>query len=492
MRYAPRWDTASATQIGPLGPAKRRDSRHFDGTGSSGNPGDFCASEREVHAMAQELAAEFTRRALQRLSDDKERRAHALAQVRERASKRGIELRVERVRKTKVRTLGGQVVEVVTPYATAKPRGGVALKRRGSQGTGVYPVLDGLGIKERSTPALRLLVSRAVCEANSVAAARELLDAGGVRLGHKTALRLTYDVCDEALRARKAAMRRQKEANDEGAFAGRRVVAAIDGGRIQTRHRVAGRPKKGGRKRFVTEWREPKVLTIYVLDEHGKRDRKVASVIDGTLGDADDAFRLLLFHLRRLGVHTAEDLTLVGDAAPWIWARAAGLRVDLGIAADRFHEVVDYFHAAQRLSDYAKSRGSWSEAYRLDWLHTQKQRLKAGRIEEIAAVFHRLEKSNPEAKDKDLDYWVRHRERLRFGRFRRRGLPCGSGAVESSVRRVVNLRLKGASVTWTEKHAEGVLHLRAHAKSGRWPELENTVLRTTGWRPTARQPRKIA
>ena len=36
MRYAPRWDTASATQIGPLGPAKRRDSRHFDGTGSSG------------------------------------------------------------------------------------------------------------------------------------------------------------------------------------------------------------------------------------------------------------------------------------------------------------------------------------------------------------------------------------------------------------------------------------------------------------------------
>ncbi|HJN72600.1 MAG TPA: hypothetical protein QGF58_01585, partial [Myxococcota bacterium] len=46
------------------------------------------------------------------------------------------------------------------------------------------------------------------------------------------------------------------------------------------------------------------------------------------------------------------------------------------------------------------------------------------------------------------------------------------------------------SVTWTEAHAEGVLHLRAHAKSGRWSELENTVLSTTGWRPTARQPRQ--
>ena len=122
------------------------------------------------------------------------------------------------------------------------------------------------------------------------------------------------------------ALRRQKGADDHGAFAGRRVVAAIDGGRVQIRHRVAGRPRKGGRKRFETEWREPKVLTIYVLDEHGKRDRKVASVIDGTLGGADDAFALLLFHLRRLGVHKATDLTLVGDAAPWIWAerRACG------------------------------------------------------------------------------------------------------------------------------------------------------------------------
>ncbi len=363
------------------------------------NPAEFCACEREVHALALELAAEVTRRALQRLSDDKLRRAAALAQVRSRASKRGIELRVERVRKTKVRTLSGQV-EVVTPYATARPRGKVPMKRRGSQGTGVYPVLDALGIKERSTPALRLLVSRAVCEANSVTSARELLQMSGVQLGHKTALRLTYDVCEEALRARRQALRRQKGADDHGAFAGRRVVAAIDGGRVQIRHRVAGRPRKGGRKRFETEWREPKVLTIYVLDEHGKRDRKVASVIDGTLGGADDAFALLLFHLRRLGVH--------------------------------------------------------------------------------------------KAKDKDLDYWVRHRDRLRFASFRRRGLPCGSGAVESSVRRVVNLRMKGASVTWTEAHAEGVLHLRAHAKSGRWSELENTVLSTTGWRPTARQPRQTA
>ena len=42
------------------------------------------------------------------------------------------------------------------------------------------------------------------------------------------------------------------------------------------------------------------------------------------------------------------------------------------------------------------------------------------------------------------------------------------------------------------EHAEGILHLRAHAKSGRWDELEAAVLNITGWRPTARSPKRAA
>jgi hypothetical protein len=42
------------------------------------------------------------------------------------------------------------------------------------------------------------------------------------------------------------------------------------------------------------------------------------------------------------------------------------------------------------------------------------------------------------------------------------GLPIGSGSVESAIRRVVNLRLKGASLFWLKEMAEAVLYLRAH------------------------------
>ncbi|MEZ4239068.1 MAG: hypothetical protein R3F59_23535 [Myxococcota bacterium] len=450
----------------------------------------FCAAERGVVELAQQLASDMTQRVLQQVSDDRLRRKEALERVRGRAAAKGIDVRVERVRRTEVRTLGGKLVTVLTPYATAAPRGDRPLARRGSQGTGVYPVLDQLGICGRSTPGARLRVSRAVCEANSVSSARDLLAGGGIAIDHKAALRLTYMVCDDALRARTEAMRATQTGNEQGVLVGRRVVVAVDGGRVNIRKRVAGRPRKGGRKRFETDWREPKVLTVYVVGEDGKRDRTIASVIDATLGDADAVFRLARYHLLRLGAHKAAELTLIGDGAPWIWNRAEWLREALGLAPEQFNQIFDYFHVVERLGELSKTQSRWGEEGRLAWLQFQKARLKAGKIEEIEAVVQTIAERLPEDMRKEWDYWSSNCEKMRYGAFRERRLPIGSGAVESSVRRVINLRMKGASITWTEEHAEGILHLRAHAKSGRWSELEHAVLQITGWRPTARRARR--
>jgi hypothetical protein len=92
----------------------------------------------------------------------------------------------------------------------------------------------------------------------------------------------------------------------------------------------------------------------------------------------------------------------------------------------------------------------------------------------------------------ELAFWAHHKARMQYGMHRRAARPIGSGAVESTVRRVVNLRLKGASVFWTEEHAEGVLHLRSQSKSGRWKQLERTVLENGAWQPTSRIVREAA
>jgi len=451
------------------------------------SPASFAEAERTLHALAREVASKLTQNVVQEMCDDDTRKDVATARVRDRAARKGVSLRSERRRETDIRTVGGQMIRVTTPYMRASPRGGGNLETRGAQGTGVYPVLDMLGISGRSTPALRLHVALALCEANSVTSAREVLASGGTEIDHKAALRLTYMVTEDALRARERAMRATTSGNDEGEFVGRRVAVAVDGGRVCIRRRVAGRPKKGGRKHFVTEWREPKVLTVYVLGEDGQRDKKVKTVLDGTLGDADAVFALIRYHLLRLGVHRAKEVVFLGDGAKWIWNRTSSLRDALGLPPEQFVEVVDYFHVVERLTEIAQQRSRWSDKQRSTWVDEQKERLMAGAVEEVERAVLDLLKHKKKERDKEATYWSRNRERLRYGTVRDAGLPIGSGAVESSVRRVVNLRMKGASIAWREDHAEGVLHLRAHAKSGRWAELEASVLAETGWRPTARR-----
>ena len=82
-----------------------------------------------------------------------------------------------------------------------------------------------------------------------------------------------------------------------------------------------------------------------------------------------------------------------------------------------------------------------------------------------------------------MDYFVKNEARMRYDRFKRAGIPIGSGAVESGIRRVVNQRLKGNGTYWLEDHAEAVLHLRAQLKAGRWDDLVRATLRHPTWTP---------
>lgn len=72
----------------------------------------------------------------------------------------------------------------------------------------------------------------------------------------------------------------------------------------------------------------------------------------------------------------------------------------------------------------------------------------------------------------ELNYFIRNRERLFYDKIRNAGLPIGSGAMESAVRRVVNLRLKGAGIFWLRETAEAMLKLRSYYKAGRWNMLK--------------------
>jgi len=43
---------------------------------------------------------------------------------------------------------------------------------------------------------------------------------------------------------------------------------------------------------------------------------------------------------------------------------------------------------------------------------------------------------------------------MQYSQFKKLGLPQGSGAVESAIKRVINLRLKSSGASWKKENAE--------------------------------------
>ena len=71
-----------------------------------------------------------------------------------------------------------------------------------------------------------------------------------------------------------------------------------------------------------------------------------------------------------------------------------------------------------------------------------------------------------------LRYFIKNSPRMKYNIMADLGLPLGSGAIESAVRRVVNLRIKGPGLFWKKENAEAILLLRSYFKAGRWNLLK--------------------
>src|SRR4051812_5897967 len=118
-----------------------------------------------------------------------------------------------------------------------------------------------------------------------------------------------------------------------------------------------------------------------------------------------------------------------------------------------------------------------SEAERTATYRTLRHQLRAGRSREVVAALRRMAQAQPfdSAVWGEIEYRAKHEAHLRYDWVGYRGRPLGSGAVESAIRRVINLRLKGNGIYWREENAEAMLVLRAAALTGRWEETMERV-----------------
>jgi hypothetical protein len=422
-----------------------------------------------------------------------------------------------RERTIAVRLLGGMLVWATTLYCGPKK------KRFGQDNqprVGLDVTLAQFGFGKAASPALQSRVARRVALCPSIRFAHQELAREGVQLDVKAVKRITYQCGDGllALRRHRIERMRRGELPCGEMLAGQRVSVQIDGGRMKIRGKMKpkvtkaenrdedgmliddapGRSQKRARRSYDADWREPKLITIFIHDERGKMQRETKATIDGTLLGPDAIAEVVAMHLHRLGAAKAKSVTFVADGAPWIWDRIASI-IELAKLSDvPTHQVLDCCHAVHHVSLALASLGLNREQ-RNPLYREHRTLLRNGqwrRVVEELSDLQDVEKPNADL-ETELAYLRRHGEagRLSYVSFRRQGLPCGSGAIESSIRRVINLRLKSNAMFWKDENAESMLQVRSQVVPDQWDTAMTDLAkfrRTHAWDDWHWEPRPMS
>ena len=393
-----------------------------------------------------------------------------------------------------IRLLGGFVMWATSLYC--EPRRGL-FRKAGDKRPGVHVELEQFGFAKGITPGVESQVARQSALSPSLELARTELARLGLDLDYKVVRRVTYQCGDDLLKLRTLRLLQWREgklaAGDE--LAGQRVTVQIDGGRTRLRSEMRektavgeavdadgllienapGRSRRRARRTFDAPWREPKLLTIFQHDAQGRMVKESRATIDGSFEGPDAVAELVAMHLHRLGAAKALSITFACDGAPWIWDRVEWIVQAAGIGPEvAIHEVLDCCHAAHHIALALKEYGL-SERERMPLYRQHRTQLRNGQwrrvVEELQEL---LDESHRDCGSmrREIEYLRKHGEsgRLSYPHFRGLGLPLGSGAIESSIRRVINQRLKSNSMFWREAGAECMLQLRALLISDRWDD----------------------
>ena len=170
----------------------------------------------------------------------------------------------------------------------------------------------------------------------------------------------------------------------------------------------------------------------------------------------------------QVGMDAAERWVAISDGG-------AGLEDWLRVNFPRVEAVVlDFYHAAEHLSDWAKTlHASEADAARAgtEWCHRLKH--EGGRV--VLMALRDLDVSRRSAEVQEahrqlLVYFENQVHRMDYPTYRSRGWLIGSGPVEAACKQVVNQRLKGSGMRWSETGADAVCHLRAlfRSEKGQW------------------------
>lgn len=220
---------------------------------------------------------------------------------------------------------------------------------------------------------------------------------------------------------------------------------------------------------LVCRWAECKSGVVYETyqDPQGHDQRVKAQAYVSTLASVETFAPLIGALAHQQGHHTAQEVIVIGDGAPWIWQ----------IAAKQFTgaiQIVDFFHAMEHLAKVAEARFGKETPESKAWLSVRAEELKTNQLRKVLLELRAWRPSSQTKKQlrrNTFAYFVANAQRMRYQTFLEAGYHIGSGVVEATCKRVVIQRLDQAGMHWRQESAEAIVALRAAQLSTCPPDM---------------------
>jgi hypothetical protein len=222
-------------------------------------------------------------------------------------------------------------------------------------------------------------------------------------------------------------------------------------------------------------WRMAYVGTFTLVDSDGEAviTRRYTATPNE---EPKDLLQRIMADLRNaLRQDPALHLGVLQDGAPELWnlVREA---LEAEPLVSRWDEGIDIYHLYEHLGTALKLIES-NKAERKATMARCKQMLREhdGAIDvieiQLLESYFTLSPAKASELWEELVYIRNNKDRMRYARLRRRGLPLGSGITEGACKSVIGRRAKGCGQRWHEQGLGGALTLRAIHRSDRLPRF---------------------
>jgi hypothetical protein len=352
---------------------------------------------------------------------------------------------------TKLTSKGKLKKEYQTPYGVAPVERHVYQSSRG--GKTYCPLDSNARIVVSSTPRFAKMVSHKYAEFGSARVIKDLAE----NHGRAVARCFVQDVTDAVAAVALAKEEAWEYALPEPEEPTSTITIGIDGTCLLM--------CEGG-------WRETMVGTIGFYDSEGERQQTIYLGATPEYGKATFLGRMEREIARVKASHPGARYVGLADGAKGNW-EFLGRHTEV--------QVIDFWHAAEYLSDAGDALFADSPGAKRPWLEASCHRLKheAGAARQLIRDLRRLaaEKGvalgHPEL-EATLTYFT---NQSKAGRMDYAGLvgshvPIGSGVTEAACKVLVKQRLCGSGMKWKEPGAAAVLSLRCLTyTTGRWSQF---------------------